>query len=97
MKIKNNESGINREDYRNCETVNRVNTTGTALLGLTLGCAQCHSHKYDPILQKEYYWFMRFLTMPANRTLTLQDLRRIRFVTNVQSRLRRPQTAARGS
>jgi hypothetical protein len=60
MNIKNNESGINREDYRNRETVDRVNTTGTAFLGLTIGCGQCHSHKYDPISQKEYYQFYAF-------------------------------------
>jgi len=60
MNIKNNESGINREDYRNRETVDRVNTTGTALLGLTIGCSQCHSHKYDPISQQEYYEFYAF-------------------------------------
>ena len=60
MNIKNNESGINREDYRNRETVDRVNTTGTALLGLTIGCGQCHSHKYDPISQQEYYQFYAF-------------------------------------
>lgn len=60
MNIKNNESGINREDYRNRETVDRVNTTGTAMLGLTIGCGQCHSHKYDPISQTEYYQFSAF-------------------------------------
>ncbi|MEZ6035373.1 MAG: PSD1 and planctomycete cytochrome C domain-containing protein [Planctomycetaceae bacterium] len=60
MNIKNNESGINKEDYRNREIVDRVNTTSTALLGLTIGCAQCHSHKYDPISQTEYYQFYAF-------------------------------------
>lgn len=60
MNIKNNESGINLDDYRNRETVDRVNTTGTAMLGLTIGCSQCHSHKYDPISQTEYYQFSAF-------------------------------------
>ena len=60
MNIKNNESGINKEDYRNRETVDRVNTTSTALLGLTVGCAQCHPHKYDPISQDEYYQLYAF-------------------------------------
>lgn len=60
MNIKNNESGINKEDYRNREMVDRVNTTSTAMLGLTLGCCQCHSHKYDPFTQTEYYQLYAF-------------------------------------
>src|SRR6185436_10963009 len=60
MTIKNTESGINEEDYRNREMVDRVNTTGSAVLGLTLGCAQCHTHKYDPLSIDEYYRFYGF-------------------------------------
>jgi hypothetical protein len=60
MTIKNTESGINAEDYRNREMVDRVNTTAAAVLGVTLGCAQCHSHKYDPFTQQEYYRFYAF-------------------------------------
>ena len=40
---------------RQDELADMVNTTGTALLGLTVGCARCHNHKFDPILQKDYY------------------------------------------
>ena len=40
---------------RQDELADMVNTTGTAFLGLTLGCARCHTHKFDPILQKDYY------------------------------------------
>lgn len=60
MNIKNNEAGINKEDYRNREMVDRVNTTSTAMLGITLGCCQCHSHKYDPFSQTEYYQLYAF-------------------------------------
>jgi len=42
---------------RQDELADIVNTTGTAFLGLTLGCARCHNHKFDPILQKDYYAF----------------------------------------
>ena len=40
--------------------VDRLNTTSTAVLGLTLGCCQCHSHKYDPFTQAEYYQLYAF-------------------------------------
>ena len=43
------------EMLRQDELADMVNTTGTAFLGLTMGCARCHNHKFDPILQKDYY------------------------------------------
>ncbi|HUR46399.1 MAG TPA: PSD1 and planctomycete cytochrome C domain-containing protein, partial [Candidatus Saccharimonadales bacterium] len=57
----NEEGGIDPLEFRYNAIVDRVNTTGTAWLGLTVGCAQCHTHKYDPILHKEYYQLMAFL------------------------------------
>lgn len=51
----NFEGGAIPEEYRVAYVVDRVNTTGTVWMGLTVGCAQCHTHKYDPISQKEYY------------------------------------------
>jgi hypothetical protein len=57
----NEEGGIDPLEYRYYATVDRVATTGTAWLGLTVGCAQCHTHKFDPITQREYYSMMAFL------------------------------------
>ena len=51
----NNEGGTNDEEYRNVAVVDRVNTTFAAWMGSTIACAQCHSHKYDPIAQEEYF------------------------------------------
>ncbi len=51
----NQEGGTDPEQFRVEAVVDRVNTTGSVFLGLTLGCAQCHTHKYDPISQREYY------------------------------------------
>jgi mono/diheme cytochrome c family protein len=51
----NFEGGIDFEQYRVEAVVDRVSTTGAAFLGLTLGCARCHDHKFDPVSQKEFY------------------------------------------
>ncbi|MBI1760886.1 MAG: DUF1549 domain-containing protein [Acidobacteria bacterium] len=56
----NAEGGIVPEEYRVEYVVDRVDTTATVLLGLTLGCARCHNHKFDPFTQKEYYQFSAF-------------------------------------
>lgn len=57
----NEEGGIDPLEFRFHALTDRVGTTGTVWLGLTLGCVQCHSHKYDPISHREYYQFMAFL------------------------------------
>jgi len=49
------EGGIIDEEFRVAYVVDRVDTTSSVWLGLTIGCARCHDHKFDPILQKEYY------------------------------------------
>ncbi len=57
----NEEGGIDPLEFRFHAMTDRVSTTGTTWLGLTIGCAQCHTHKYDPIPHREYYQFMAFL------------------------------------
>jgi hypothetical protein len=57
----NEEGGIDPLEFRFHAMVDRVATTGTVWLGLTVGCAQCHTHKYDPILHTEYFQMMAFL------------------------------------
>ena len=56
----NGEGGRDPEESRIDYVIDRVNTTGTTWLGLTLGCCQCHSHKYDPVSQHEYYSLAAF-------------------------------------
>src|SRR5688572_11459403 len=51
----NGEGGIIPEEYAVEYVVDRVETTSTVFMGLTLGCARCHDHKYDPFSQKEFY------------------------------------------
>jgi hypothetical protein len=57
----NEEGGIDPLEFRFHALTDRVATTGTVWLGLTVGCAQCHSHKFDPIPQREYYGLFAFL------------------------------------
>jgi hypothetical protein len=57
----NEEGGIDPLEFRYYATVDRTNTTATVWLGLTLGCAQCHTHKYDPIPHRDYYQLLAFL------------------------------------
>jgi mono/diheme cytochrome c family protein len=58
--LTNKEGGVDQEEFRVAAVIDRTNTTGTVWLGLTIGCAQCHSHKYDPITQREYYGLFAF-------------------------------------
>jgi hypothetical protein len=51
----NSEDGLIPEEYAVEYVVDRVDTTATVFLGLTMGCARCHTHKYDPFTHKEYY------------------------------------------
>jgi hypothetical protein len=57
----NEEGGTDPEQFRIEAVVDRVNTTGAVFLGLTVGCARCHTHKYDPITQAEYYQLFALL------------------------------------
>ena len=58
--LTNREGGVNREEFRVEQVIDRTATTGSVWLGLTLGCARCHDHKYDPISQKEFYQLAAF-------------------------------------
>ena len=58
--LKNREGGVNVEEFRFEEVVDRTNTVATVWLGLSMECARCHDHKYDPITQKDYYRMFAF-------------------------------------
>lgn len=63
----NAEGGIVPEEYQVEYVVDRVDTTATVWLGLTMGCARCHDHKYDPVTQKDFYQvFAFFNNIPEN-------------------------------
>ena len=69
----NQEGGIDPEQFRIDSIFDRVATTGTVWLGLSVGCAQCHDHKFDPIDQKEYYRMFAFLNNQDEPTLKVYE------------------------
>lgn len=69
----NEEGGIDVEEFRYKALVDRVQTTSTAFLGLTVHCAQCHDHKYDPISQKDYYSLMALLNNADEPSMNVPD------------------------
>ena len=60
MHRQTNEGGSIEEEFRTEYVADRVNTFGTAMLGLTLECARCHDHKFDPITQRDYFSLFAF-------------------------------------
>lgn len=85
----NTEAGVDKEEARFQNLADRVNTTGRVWLGLTLGCAQCHTHKYDPITIRDYYSFYAFFNntqdkdAPGSKAQVLEEVREKRRETYV--------------
>nr|NIP14427.1 DUF1549 domain-containing protein [Pseudomonadales bacterium]NIW36735.1 DUF1549 domain-containing protein [Gemmatimonadota bacterium]NIX07716.1 DUF1549 domain-containing protein [Pseudomonadales bacterium] len=76
----NVEAGVHPEANRVNQVVDRVNTTATVWLGVTIECAQCHDHKYDPFTMKDYYSLFAFFNntplevqLPSNKTDVSHD------------------------
>ncbi|MEO2016316.1 MAG: DUF1553 domain-containing protein [Fuerstiella sp.] len=61
------EGGLIEEEYRVEYVIDRVKTTSMVWMGLSMECAQCHNHKYDPITQEEYYQFFAYFNQAADR------------------------------
>jgi mono/diheme cytochrome c family protein len=71
----NSEAGEEEDEYRSAYVIDRVNTTATVWMGLTLACTQCHDHKYDPISQRDYYSFYSFFNNIKERDADFQNPR----------------------
>jgi hypothetical protein len=68
-----NESGAIDEEYRVEYVADRLETTGAVWLGLTVGCARCHDHKYDPLSQREYFQLFAYFNQAVEDGLVRED------------------------
>lgn len=69
------EGGIIDEEYRVEYVADRVHTTATVFLGLSMQCARCHDHKFDPLTQRDYYAFFAFFNNLAEKTVGYNQAR----------------------
>ncbi len=69
--LTNEEGGVDQEEYRIAACFDRTETVGTVWLGLTIGCARCHTHKYDPIPHADYYRLFAFFNNAEEESETL--------------------------
>lgn len=67
--LTNTEGGTDQEEFRCKNVVDRVSTTATVWLGVTMGCAECHSHKYDPFTQREFYQLFAFYNDASEKNI----------------------------
>ncbi len=81
----NDEGGTDNEEFRVAAVMDRVNTTVQVWMGLTMGCASCHTHKYDPITQRDYYEFFAFFNNTEDAD-TPDEAPRLRTPTEAQVR-----------
>ena len=83
----NEEGGIDPLEFRYQAVVDRVATTGTVWLGLTIGCAQCHTHKYDPITHTDYYSLFALLNNADEPDVLLEDPSNQQIIKRIQSQI----------
>lgn len=84
----NSAASADKEEFRTRAVKDRTDTTATIWLGLTSGCAQCHSHKYDPLSQREYYQLYAFfnntdhedIKVEGGQAPILREKKRVSFV-----------------
>jgi hypothetical protein len=83
----NEEGGIDPLEYRFLAMVDRVATTSLVWMGLTMDCAQCHSHKYDPVSHTDYYRFMALLNNADEPDYSIPDPDKLRARRQVEARI----------
>jgi hypothetical protein len=92
----NEEGGIDPLEFRFHAMTDRVATTGTVWLGLTLGCAQCHTHKFDPVSHTDYYRLFAFLNNADEPEITVSPAELLAKRAEVEKQVRAIEVAVRG-
>ncbi len=92
----NEEGGVDPEQFRMEAMFDRMDCIGKGVLGLTIQCAQCHSHKYDPLTQEEYYRMFAFLNNAHEANVAVYTAgeretiaRIVREISAIEERLKR--------
>ena len=95
--VTTNEAGIIEDEYSEIYAKDRADTVGAVWLGLTVGCATCHDHKFDPILQKDFYALGAFFRNGTQKVMdeNLSDTPPILFVPRAADRAAWEQKSAR--
>ncbi len=83
----NEEGGVDKEQFRVEAVMDRVNTTGAVFLGLTVGCAQCHHHKFDPISQRDYYNLFAIFNNCEEPTFAVPTAAQARRLTKIKQQI----------
>src|SRR3954454_1701432 len=84
----NEEGAIIPEEFRMVEMFDRMDCLGKSILGLTTQCAQCHSHKFDPLTQEEYYGMFAFLNNSYEARSWVYSHEQHRQISEIQGRIR---------
>jgi len=85
--LKNEEGGTDQEQFRIDAVADRVETTGSVFLGLTVGCARCHDHKYDPVSQREFYQLFAVFNNADEPSLSLPTNKQSKELPALQAEL----------
>jgi hypothetical protein len=83
----NEEGAIVAEQFRNDELFDRLDAVGKAVFGLTIQCAQCHTHKFDPLTQTEYYGLFAFFNDTYEATSWVYTAEQQKQITDIRAKL----------
>ena len=93
----NEEGAIDYEEFRMASIFDRMDCIGKAVLGMSIQCAQCHSHKYDPISQEEYYGMFAFLNDTSEAMSWVYSLEQLNQIARIEKSIHEIETRLKTS